>query len=155
MPSTHHGVLVHVVFSTKQRYKLLHARWRKELYAVMGGIARTHKCDLLVAGGIEDHVHLLLNVHPAFSIAQTVQLIKGNSSRWINSQRKIATRFAWQRGYGAFSVSASMRDAVKHYIENQESHHRVQTFAEEYIETLRRHRIEFDEQYVFDDEYIS
>jgi putative transposase len=155
MPSTHHGILIHVVFSTKQRFKLLHKDWRDELYAIMGGIAKDHKSVLLQSGGIEDLVHLFLKIHPSFAIADTVKLIKGNSSRWINQERKLSARFEWQRGYGAFSVSESMSDVVKRYIENQETHHQRQTFEHEYFEILRKHRIEFDEKYVFDDEIVS
>jgi len=155
MPSTHHGILIHVVFSTKQRFNLLHRDWRDELYAMMGGIAKEHKSVLLRAGGIEDHVHLMLKIHPSFAIADTIKLIKGNSSRWININHKVSARFEWQRGYGAFSVSESMSDAVKSYIENQEKHHRQQSFEDEYFEILRKHKIEFDKRYVFDDEIVA
>ena len=154
MPSTHHGILIHVVFSTKQRFKLLHENWRDELYGIMGGIAKEHKSILLRCGGIEDHVHLLLKIHPSFAIADTVKLIKGNSSRWINDYQKVPARFEWQRGYGAFSVSESMADVVKSYIDNQEQHHRQQSFQDEYFALLRKHKIEFDES-VFDDEIVA
>ena len=88
MPSTHHGILIHVVFSTKQRFKLLSKDWRDDVYAYMGGTATEHKSTLLSAGGVEDHVHLLLKTHPSFAISDTVKLIKGNASRWINENRK-------------------------------------------------------------------
>lgn len=117
MSSTHHGILIHVVFSTKQRFKLLHKDWRDDLFAYMGGIATEHKSKLLRSGGVEDHVHLLMKIHPKFAISDTIKLIKGNSSRWINDNKKIAARFEWQRGYGAFSVSESMSNTVKRYIE--------------------------------------
>ena len=155
MPSTHHGILVHAVFSTKQRFKSLHVSWRDELYAIMGGIAKEHKSVLLQSGDVEDHVHLLLKIHPSFAIADTVKLIKGNSSRWINDNQKINARFEWQRGYGAFSVSESMAEVVKNYIDDQEQHHQQQSFQDEYFTLLRKHRIEFDERYVFDDEIVA
>ena len=155
MPTTHHGILIHTVFSTKQRFKLLHADWRDELYAYMGGIAKEHKAHLIAAGGVEDHVHLLLKTHPSFAIAETIKLIKGNSSKWINDQRKISARFGWQRGYAAFSVSVSMADIVEAYINRQEEHHAKQSFEDEYFVMLRKHRIEFDERFVFDDEIIG
>ena len=155
MPTTHHGILIHVVFGTKQRFKLLDETWRDELYAVMGGIAKEHKSVLLRAGGIEDHVHLFLKTHPSFAISDTVKLIKGNSSRWINEKRKIKARFEWQRGYGAFSVSESISEVVKRYIENQELHHQHQTFEKEYLQLLEKHRIVFDEKFVFDDEVVA
>ena len=155
MSSTHHGILIHVVFSTKQRFKLLHKDWRDDLFAYMGGVATEHKSKLLRSGGVEDHVHLLMKIHPKFAISDTIKLIKGNSSRWINDNKKIAARFEWQRGYGAFSVSESMSNTVKRYIENQEEHHRQQSFEDEYITFLNKHNIEYDRRYVFDDEHVG
>ena len=155
MPTTHHGILVHVVFSTKQRFKVLSPHWRNELYAMMGAIVQEHKSIILRAGGIEDHVHLLLKTNPSIAIADTVKLIKGNSSRWINDDQKINARFQWQKGYGAFSVSESMSDTVKKYIENQEQHHRNQSFKDEDLSILNKHKIEFDERFVFDDEIVG
>ena len=155
MSSTHHGILIHVVFSTKQRFKLLHKDWRDDLFAYMGGVATEHKSKLLRSGGVEDHVHLLMKIHPKFAISDTIKLIKGNSSRWINDNKKIAARFEWQRGYGAFSVSESMSNTVKRYIENQEEHHRQQSFKDEYISFLKKHNIEYDRRYVFDDEHVG
>jgi putative transposase len=155
MPSTHHGILIHVVFSTKQRFALLNESWRDDLYAVIGGIAKDHKATLLRAGGVEDHVHLLLKIHPHYAISETVQRIKANSSNWINNKKKIDAKFSWQRGYGAFSVSQSMAETVKRYIDNQIEHHRIQTFRDEYFLMLRKHQIEFDERYVFDDEIVA
>ena len=121
----------------------------------MGGIAREHQATLLRSGGMEDHVHLLIKIHPSYAIADTIKLMKGNSSRWINEQSKLTCRFAWQKGYGAFSVSQSMADTVKGYIERQEQHHARQTFEQEYLDMLRKHEIDFDSRYVFDDEIIS
>ena len=155
MPTTHHGILIHVVFSTKQRFKLLKSAWRNELFAYIGGITKENKSMLLKAGGVEDHVHLLLKMSPAYSISETVKLIKGNSSRWINEQRKVNARFSWQRGYGAFSVSESQMEIVGNYIANQETHHLRRSFEDEYLELLKKHRIEFDPKYVFDDEVVA
>ena len=155
MPSTHHGILLHVIFSTKQRFALLHESWRPDLYSIMGGIARDHKATLIRAGGVEDHAHLLLKTHPSYAIAETIQRIKANSSNWINNQGKVDAKFSWQRGYGAFSVSQSVVEAVQQYIENQIEHHRKLTFREEYLATLRKHNIEFDQQFVFDDEIVA
>lgn len=155
MPSTHHGILIHVVFSTKQRFKLLHKDWREDLLAYMGGTASAHKSTLLRAGGVEDHVHLLLKIHPAFAISETVKTLKGNASKWINEQRKFPARFEWQKGYGAFSVSESMSDTVKRYIENQEEHHQRQSFEDEYRAILKKHNIEYEPKFVFDDEHVG
>ena len=102
MPSTHHGILLHFVFSTKNRVPLIDEHWQDELFAYMGATAREHKATVLCSGGIEDHVHLLAKVHPSYAIADTVQLIKANASRWINLEHRTNSRFEWQRGYGAF-----------------------------------------------------
>jgi REP element-mobilizing transposase RayT len=152
--STYHGILLHAIFSTKYRKPYLADACRDDLYAYIGGTVRDHKCTLLKAGGTEDHVHLLLTIHPEFAISKTLQLLKANSSKWINEQRKLPGRFEWQRGYGAFSVSQSLSETVKNYIAHQQEHHRRQTFEEEYLEILTRHNIEFDPKYVFELEVI-
>ena len=155
MSQTHHGVLIHVVFSTKLRRPWIRDDWRDDLFAYIGGIARDHKAVGLTSGGIEDHVHLLVRIHPSFAISETVQLIKANSSRWINLERKVDGKFEWQRGYGVFSVSQSMSETVKRYLAGQREHHRKQSFRQEYLEMLRRHGVEFDERYVFDEEIVT
>jgi putative transposase len=153
--STHHGILVHVVFSTKCRVALLADFWRDDLFAYIGGTIKEHKAVLLKAGGIEDHVHLLIKFHPQYALASTVQLLKANSSRWINEQRKVKAKFQWQRGYGAFSVSQSMVATVRDYVANQREHHRQRGFKDEYLQMLRLHEIDFDERYVFDEEILA
>lgn len=153
--STHHGLLVHVVFSTKYRKPYLSDQWRDELFAYIGGVVQDHKSTLLKAGGIEDHVHLLIRIHPEFAISKTVQLLKANSSRWINEQNKIPGKFQWQVGYGAFSVSQSMAETVKEYIANQKEHHRKQTFESEYLLILQKHAISYDPAYVFEAEIVD
>jgi REP element-mobilizing transposase RayT len=109
----------------------------------------------LKAGGIEDHIHVLIRIHPEFAISKTVQLLKANSSRWINEQNKICGKFQWQVGYGAFSVSQSMADTVKEYIADQKEHHRKQTFESEYLLILQRHAISYDPKHVFETEIVD
>ena len=155
MPSTHHGILIHIIFSTKNRARLIQNQWQDELFAYMGATARDHNATIVCSGGIEDHVHLLAKIHPSFALADTIQLIKANSSRWVNQERRTDCRFEWQRGYGAFSVSQSQAAKVKRYIHTQRDHHVSQSFRDEYFSFLRRHAIEFDERYVFDDEIVS
>ena len=152
MPSTHSNLLVHVIFSTKNRLKLIADVWRPELFAYMGGAVHEHKASLLEAGGIEDHVHLVVQIHPSFAIADTVRLIKANSSRWVNEEGKVEGRFEWQKGYGVFSVSQSGRDALSQYIRTQREHHTKQTFEDEYLRTLELHGVEYNPEYVFDEE---
>ncbi len=153
--SSLHGILIHVVFSTKYRKPVLAFDWRDELYAYVGGIVKDHKASLLKAGGVEDHVHLLIRTHPEFAIAKTIQLLKANSSKWINEQAKCKFKFQWQRGYGAFSVSQKVAPAVIKYIDGQVEHHKQVTFNDEYLLILERHGIEFDPKYVFESEIIG
>lgn len=110
---------------------------------------------LLKAGGVEDHIHLLIKIHPKFALASTIQLLKTNSSKWINEQRKTKLKFQWQLGYGAFSVSQSMVDTVKNYIAGQRQHHRRLSFRDEYLKMLKRHQVQFDPRYVFDEEVVA
>jgi REP element-mobilizing transposase RayT len=153
--SSHHGILLHVVFSTKYRKPVLQDDWRDDLFAYIGGTIRDHKATLLQSGGIEDHVHLLIKIHPQFAIASTVQLLKANSSRWINEGDKTRSKFQWQSGYGAFSVSQSMVDTVKRYISNQKAHHQKLSFQDEYLAILKKHQIDFDARYVFEQEIVQ
>lgn len=153
--STHHGIWLHVIFSTKYRKPWLRREWRDDLYGYIGGTVKEHDASLLKAGGTADHVHLLLRVGPQHAIASTIQLLKGNASKWINDDNKIAGKFQWQRGYGAFSVSPSSLETVIQYIANQEQHHRRKSFQEEYLEFLKKHKIDYDPRYVFESEILG
>ena len=138
---------LHVVFSTKERRKLIPEKVQAELWPYIVGIGRNHRFPISVVGGMDDHVHILLELPGTITISKAVQLIKANSSKWLNETS--AKGFAWQEGYAAFSVSASNVDAVIHYIDNQREHHRKQTFEEEFIALLRKHGLEYDPKYVF------
>ena len=155
MPSSHSAIYLHVVFSTKQRYPYLKTEWRDSLFGYIGGTLQEHKSVLLRAGGVEDHVHLLIAIHPAYSISDTVRLIKANSSRWINENNQCKAKFEWQRGFGVFSVSQSQLPKLIQYIDNQDAHHEKVSFKDEYLKLLRLHEIVFDERYVFDDEIVG
>ena len=136
--------LVHCVFSTKGRTDLI--RDPERTWQYISGIARTKKIPLLAIGGTTNHVHLLLAVPPAMALAKLLQDLKGNSSEWLN---ETSHGFAWQSGYGAFSVSESRRQAVIDYIGGQEEHHRKWSFEQEFLTLLRNSKIEFDPKYIF------
>jgi REP element-mobilizing transposase RayT len=119
------------------------------LFKYIGGILRNHSSSLSAAGGMPDHVHLLVSMARTFSVADVVRLIKSNSSGWFHNEVRLP-RFQWQTGYGAFAVSYSGIDAVKSYLANQAEHHRAQSFQDEFREILRRHELEWDERYVWD-----
>lgn len=149
MGSTLTNLLFHIVFSTKNRKPLIKPEFQDELYKYIGGIIKGEGGILLAMGGMPDHVHILLKLKPIHSMSQMMMKIKGNSSKWMNKQRKISTGFSWQDGYGGFSVSESQIDAVKRYINHQEDHHQKISFKEELTIILKRHQISYDENYLW------
>lgn len=148
MASTLSNLLVHLIFSTKKREARISADVQPDLYAYLGGIVRSEGGAVLAIGGMPDHVHLLVRVRPDMKVSDLVRKIKGKSSRWVKQHRAGDSGFAWQSGYGAFSVSESQAATVRRYIANQAEHHRKRTFREELFEILERHGVEFDERYV-------
>ena len=122
---------------------LIDSEMQPRLHSYMGGILRELKVTPLIVNGIADHVHLLVGLTPAASVSDTMRILKTNSSRWMHET--YGKPFAWQSGYGAFSVSQSNLDAVREYIARQAEHHRRMSFKEEFVSLLRRHNIEFDE----------
>jgi REP element-mobilizing transposase RayT len=150
MPSTYTNLLYHIIFSTKQRQRLITNDFKEELYRYIGGIIRAEVGIQIEIGGIEDHVHILAKFKPVVAVSQMLAKIKANSSKWINETKKIATRFSWQEGFAAFSVSESQVPTVREYIRNQEEHHRRQSFQDELLALLERHGIEYDPRYLRD-----
>ena len=144
----------HCVFSTKERRPLIPPPLRERLWPFLGGIARQNKMKALEIGGVEDHVHLLLSLPATLPISKAMQLIKGGSSKWVHETFPEHRLFAWQEKYGAkygaFSVSVSQLDHIVQYIKGQEEHHRKMTFQEEFLALLQKHRIEYDERYLWD-----
>lgn len=147
MATTFANLLYHVVFSTKDRMPLIRDEIRESLYEYMGGIIRGEGGVLLEIGGMPDHVHLLVKLKTDVTVALMVQKIKGKSSKWHN-ERLVRERFAWQSGYGIFSVSASLMERVRRYIRSQEEHHRRVSFKDELITLLKRNGIPYDERYL-------
>ena len=150
MPQSLVSLNVHVVFSTKSREPFIDADLAPRLYGHMGGILRNTGSVLLAIGGVADHVHLLVSLGRQSCIADLVRDVKSNSSGWVHETFPDRTRFAWQSGYGAFTVSKSVIERVKAYIAVQEEHHKKETFREEYLRFLREHGLEYDERYVWD-----
>jgi len=142
--------LYHCAFSTKGRRRFITADLQARLWPFMGGIARENRMKALVIGGVEDHVHLLLSLPSTLAIAKAIQLIKGGSSRWVHDTFPKLHDFAWQEGYGAFSIGISQVARTIGYIESQVKHHRKRTFQEEFLEFLKKHGIEYDERYIWD-----
>ena len=123
---------------------------RERLWPFLGGIARQNKMKALEIGGVEDHVHILLSLPSTIAIAKAMQLIKGGSSKWVHETFPDQHEFAWQTKYGAFAVSVSQLDRIIEYIKGQEAHHRKMTYQEEFLTLLKKHRIEYDERYLWE-----
>lgn len=151
MPQSLAKVLIHVIFSTKNRTAWLKRReFREALNAYLVGALRNLGSPAVLVGAAEDHVHILCHLSRTISIAKLLEEIKKTSSAWIKTQDPTLGDFYWQNGYGAFSVSLSNAGRVKRYIANQEEHHRRISFQQEFREFLKRHGIEYDERYVWD-----
>ena len=135
---------MHVIFSTKDRRPFLTSPIQERLYPYLGGIARESRLKSLAIGGVSEHVHLLISLPATLAIAKGVQTLKSNSSKWMHETFPRLRSFAWQEGYGAFSIGRSgMADTIA-YIGNQEEHHRKRTFRDEFESILRKHDIEFE-----------
>ena len=147
MPSTHLSLHYHLVFSTKERRAIIAPDWRERLHSYMGGILNSMGAVPQAIGGVADHVHLLVGLKATHCLADVMRDLKRGSSEWVHDTIQDRA-FAWQEGYGAFTVSATVREEVRHYIARQEEHHRTRTFREEYLEFLHRGGVEFDERYV-------
>lgn len=149
MAGKHISLLVHFTWSTAGREPWLEPNMRDDLYAYIGGIANNKRSKLISAGGMFDHIHLLASLPSTISLADFVNVVKSNSSRWIHKSFDGLRNFAWQEGYGAFSVSRSEQQRVVKYVANQENHHRKRTFKQELIILLDKHEIEYDERYLW------
>ena len=142
--------LMHCVFSTKQRRRFITPDLQERLFPYIGGIARKNMMKLISAGGVEDHVHLLLSLPKTLDIAHAMQLIKGGSSKWIHEEFAEHRLFEWQEGYGAFSIGIGEVERTIKYVDNQAEHHKKKDFQAEFTSFLDKHFIEYYARYVFD-----
>jgi len=148
MPSTHLSLNYHIVFSTRNREPWIGESWRDELHAFLGGCLRQANGVALEVGGTADHVHLLAGLRATHSLADVVRDIKRASSGWVHETRRRAG-FAWQEGYGGFTVSPAHVPAIRAYVAGQAEHHRTKSFQEEYRQLLQENGIEYDERYLW------
>jgi len=142
--------LMHCVFSTKERRRSITKPLQERLWPYLGGIARANKMKALAIGGVEDHAHVLISLPSTLAIAKAIQLLKGNSSKWVHDTFRECWDFEWQEGYGAFSVGISGVPETIQYIEAQAEHHRKRTFQEEFVAILKKHEMEYDEKRLWD-----
>jgi REP element-mobilizing transposase RayT len=138
-----------VVFSVSGRQNLIGSSWKDELYKYITGIIKAHKQKLIAMNGVGDHIHILIGLKPNIALSDLVRVIKANSSKFINEKKYVRGKFNWQEGFGAFSYSQSQISTIIKYIENQERHHKKNTFKEEYLELLKKYSVDFDNKYLF------
>lgn len=148
-------LIYHLVFGTKYRQPLIQDDMQSRLYSYIKGLLRNRESRLIEIGGMSDHLHILAHLSPTRAVADMMRDLKALSSKWMNLQPENSSSFEWQRGYGAFTVSYSRVPRLREYIRNQEEHHRVKSFQEEYIEILKRHGVEFQTQRLFEDEHLA
>lgn len=150
MPQSLSSILVHLVFSTKNREPLIRGPVESELYAYGTTVLKNAGCPALAMNGTADHVHVLFNLSRVKTLAKVVEELKTSTSKWIKTKGPDYRGFHWQTGYGAFSVSPSIVDQVVHYIQAQKDHHSGRSFQDEFRALLGKHGIPFDERYVWD-----
>jgi putative transposase len=138
--------LIHCVWATKERRAFIKADLQQRLWPYVGGVARENGMNALVVGGTEDHVHALLSIPSTLSVSKCIQLLKGNSSKWIHDTFKEYLGFEWQKGYGAFSIGVSGIDDTTRYIQGQAEHHRKMSFKEELEAFLKKHGMQYVER---------
>ncbi len=144
---SHTHFLYHIVFATKDRAPLISDVWESEMYRYLGGIVKNLKGEPIEINGMPDHIHLLVRPGPTIQFSTFMRELKASSSKWAKRKEP---RFSWQRRYGAFTVSESASEVVRKYIRGQKRHHSEQTFGDEYVSLLTKHKIEFDDRYVWD-----
>jgi REP element-mobilizing transposase RayT len=150
MAGKHLSLMMHFIWSTAGREPWIGSDWKDELYGYMGGIMKNKNARLISAGGMYDHIHLYASLPSTITIADLVSVVKSNSSRWVHESFPKRRAFAWQEGYGAFSVSKSEEGKVISYIRNQEHHHAKRSFKDEFLEFLDKYQIEYDSRYLWD-----
>ena len=150
MPNTYSQLYVQIVFAVKYRQNLISKNNREELYKYITGIVQNKGQKMLAIFCMPDHIHIFVNIKPSISISDLVRDIKANSTKFINDNNLVKGKFSWQEGFGSFSYSKSHIVNVANYILNQEEHHRVKTFKEEYLDFLQKFEVDYNEKYLFE-----
>jgi Transposase and inactivated derivatives len=149
MANTYHQIYLQIVFAVKYRKAIIDKSWKSQLFGVIGNLINETKCKTIIVNGVEDHVHCLLGLRPVVSVSELMKTVKAKSSKYINDNSLTPERFEWQEGYGVFSYRQNEVDMIYRYIQNQEVHHRTQAFRAEYLGLLEEFKVEYDEQYIF------
>ena len=151
MANTYHQIYIQTIFAVKYRSAMIDHEWKNSLFAVIGNLINETGCKTIIVNGVQDHVHCFIGLKPVVSVSELMKTVKAKSSKYINDNKLTNTRFEWQEGYGVFSYGQSQIDRVYKYIQNQEEHHKKQTFREEYLDFLRKFNVPYDESYIFDE----
>ncbi len=149
MANTYTQNHIQAVFAVQNRISLIQPVWKDELYKYISSITAKYDHKVLQINGMPDHIHLLMGFRPTQALADLMKELKEDSSKWINARRFVKGKFNWQAGYGAFSYSKDQVPRVIRYIQNQEKHHKKQSFLDEYEELLKIHGIKYDQRYIF------
>lgn len=149
MANTYTQLYIHYVFAVQNRLCLIHKKWQNDLYKYINGITEQQGHKLYIINGMPDHIHILISMTPKQSPSDLIYHIKRSSSLWINQNKLSLGKFSWQDGFGAFSLGKSQLNEKIRYIENQQEHHRVISFNDEYLHFLKEYEVDFDERYVF------
>mgnify|MGYP000889872689 CR=1 FL=1 len=149
MANTYTQIYIQYVFAVQNRVSLIDESWQTDLYKYMSGIIEKHENKMFTINGMPDHIHILISINPKQSPSDLMFHVKRSSSLWINDNKLCPGRFSWQEGFGAFSYGKSQIPMIARYIENQQRHHKKQTFIEEYIDFLKAFEIDYDERYIY------
>jgi REP element-mobilizing transposase RayT len=147
MANTYSQIYLQLVFAVQDRISLIQPDWKDDLYKYITGIVQNHQHKLIAINGVPNHIHIFIGYGTHQLIPELLQDVKSSSSKWINEKHLVRGKFVWQEGYGAFSYSHSQIDRVVKYINNQEQHHKIQTFHDEYIQFLKKFNVLFEEKY--------
>lgn len=149
MANTYTQIHIQTVFAVQNRQSLIGSEWNDDLYRYITSIIQNNDHKLLQINGMPDHIHILFGMRPIQSLSDLMKQVKQDSSKWINQNGIASGTFSWQQGYGAFSYSKSQLPRVIKYIQNQQEHHKMKTFREEYLALLETHDVNYDERYIF------
>jgi len=149
MANTYTQMYIHIVFAVQYREAMISLEWEERLHKYITGIVQNNGHKMLAINSTNDHLHMFIGLNPKQSISELMQLVKGDSSEFINKEKFTKKKFHWQSGYGAFSNSRSQIDSVCKYIKNQKEHHRKKTFNTEYLEILKDYNVDYDDKYIF------
>ncbi|MFZ6052739.1 IS200/IS605 family transposase [Halocola ammonii] len=149
MANTYHQIYVHSIYGVKYRSACIGEDWQDQLFHVIGNLINETGCQSVITNGVSDHVHSLFALSSKVSVAEVMKSVKAKSSKWINENGFLGSKFEWQKGYGVFSHSKNQLKDVYSYIQNQDEHHKKTNFRDEYLSFLKRYDVDFDEKYIF------